>query len=169
MLLPCTYLLAEMISFQHWILPSLSPWLDFCCSHSGLWKRWVGRKVLELWAYSPLITWRRQLITSRAKAIGALRSGTTPQKRCFLEPVEGGACHSSGVRGQLVLEKKRIRSRETAGLHDNHVYEAQRVMVVRNGWKATRGPDEKTALKKRNEWDFLLKHFCFSRLYFDFI
>lgn len=45
--------------------------------------------------------------------------------------------------------KKRIKSRETAGLHDNNVYEAQRVMVIRNGWKATWGLDEKTALKKK--------------------
>lgn len=39
-------------SLQHWILPSLSPWLGFCCCHSGLCKRWVGRKVLELWVNS---------------------------------------------------------------------------------------------------------------------
>lgn len=45
--------------------------------------------------------------------------------------------------------KKRIKSRETAGLHNNNVYEAQRVMVIRNGWKATWGLDEKTALKKK--------------------
>lgn len=52
------------------------------------------------------------------------------------------------LEGGLCWKQKKLKVRKKAGLHDNHAYEAQRVTVIRDGWKVTWGLEEKTALTK---------------------
>lgn len=134
----------------------------------SLWslQKMSGKKSLGAVSQFPLITWRRQLITSsRARARGHCSQALPIEKTfpwdCLGRSLPQLRCWRTACAGKRELKVgKQLVSTTTM-----YVDEALRATVIRNRWKATWGLKEKRALKEWGRYSAELKHFCFSRLF----